>query len=327
MTSTEQITPKGSGVDVYDFSHYCEDDIEPTLNKKILYLIDSDVDYIVYVANDLFAQWSLTKNYGKTISAFATISNRVNQLETLSMTSLRKYQRKALARMLAGALARIIGDKDEEKAQEVLATAESYYFTRSSENARAWYLGGASFIAFLTFIIACYLWIQKSRAISFFGDNAFEVALGTLLGGIGALFFILRRTDDIQMDATAGPSIHYIESISRVLAGNIGALIVALAIKANFIIGFTQGSGYSLPLLLLLCTCAGTSERFVSGMIKRIETSGSMINEHVKQEKISRKEAKEILKSLKVSGSIGTVGSHKADIKTSIPDNAEIAGR
>jgi hypothetical protein len=273
MTPDEHKVPKGSGVDVDDFSSYCEDDIEPTLNKKILFLIDSEVDYIVYVADDLFAQWSMTENYGKTISAFATISNRVNQLETLSMTSLRKPQRKAIAGMLAEAMARVIGDKNETKAREVLGMAESYYYARSAENARAWYIGGASLIAIPTLFIAGILWFQKTHAISLVGNNAHEVALGTLLGGIGALFSILRRTEKIQMDPTAGPFIHYIESISRVLAGNIGAFIIALAIKANFIIGFTQGTGYSLPLLLAICTCAGASEMIVPGFIKRIETS------------------------------------------------------
>lgn len=273
MTSDEHKTPKGSGVVVDDFSSFCEGDLEPTLNKKILHLIDSTDDYIVYVADDLFAQWSMTENYGETIPAFATISNRVNQLETLSMTSLRKPQREALAGLLAEGMARIVGDKDETKAHEVLGMAESYYYARSAENARGWYVCGATFTAFFTLIIACILWLQKSYAVFHFGNNAFEVMLGSLVGGIGALLSVLRRTEKIQMDPTAGPFIHYIESVSRVLAGIIGAFIFALAIKANIIFGFTQATGYSLAYLLTICTCAGASEMLVSGFIKRIETS------------------------------------------------------
>ncbi|MFI4919953.1 MAG: hypothetical protein ACHP65_10405, partial [Legionellales bacterium] len=145
--------PKGSGVVIDNFSSFCEGDIEPTLNKRILFLIDCDTEYIIYVADDLFAQWSMTENYGKPIPAFATISNRVNQLETLSLTSLRKPQRKALAGLLAEGMARIVGDKNETKALEVLGMAESYYFARSAENARAWYVGGAALTASISIIV------------------------------------------------------------------------------------------------------------------------------------------------------------------------------
>ena len=273
MNSDDYKRPKGSGVTVDDFSSYCEGDIEPTLNKKIEFLIDCDVEYIVYVADDLFAQWSMTENYGRPIPAFATISNRVNQLETLSLTSLRKSQRKALAGLLAEAMARIIGDKNEEKALEVLGMAESYYYARSAENARAWYVGGATLTASISLIAALCLWLLKGLAASSLGNNAFEVLLGTMVGGIGALLSILTRNQKIEMDPTAGSFIHYVESVSRVLAGNIGAFIIAVGIKGNFILGFTQATNYSLATLITICTCAGASEMIVPGFIKRVESS------------------------------------------------------
>jgi hypothetical protein len=273
MNLDDNKIPKGSGVTVDDFSSYCEGDIEPTLNKKIEFLIDCDVDYIVYVADDLFAQWSMTEKYGRPISAFATISNRVNQLETLSLTSLRNYQRKALAGLLAEAMARIIGDKNEEKALEVLEMAESFYYARSAENARAWYVGGALITASISFIAVLFLWLLKGLAISTLGNNAFEVLLGTTVGGIGALLSILTRNQKIVMDPTAGPFIHYVESVARVLAGNIGAFIVAVGLKGNLILGFTQITNYSLATLITICTCSGASERIVPGFIKRVESS------------------------------------------------------
>jgi len=273
MTSDENKTPKGSGVIVDDFSSFCEGDIEPTLNKKIHRLIDAEDDYIVYIDDDFFVQWSTADKYGDTIPSFGAVANRLSQLETLSRTSLRKSQIEAFAGLLAEGMARIIGDKDETNAHRVLGMAESYLLARSAENARGWYVRGATLTALPTLSIACAVWLLKSYAVPFLGRNAFEVIIGTLLGGTGALFSLLSRAKKIEMDPTAGSSIHYIESVSRVFMGNIGALLTALAVKANIIFGFTQASDYSFALLLVFCMCAGASERLVSGLIKRIETS------------------------------------------------------
>ncbi|MDQ5985886.1 MAG: hypothetical protein CSYNP_01603 [Syntrophus sp. SKADARSKE-3] len=273
MNSDEPKISKGSGVEVDDFNSFCEGDKDPTLNKKICSLIDADSNYIVYVDDECFVQWSLTDKYGDMIPSFGAIANRLSQLETLSRTSLRKCQLDAFANLLAEGMARIIGDKDETKAHEVLGMAEAYLLARSAENARWWYIRGASLTALPSLLIACGLWFLKSYVMSFIGTTPFQVIIGALLGGIGALFFVLSRTEKIQMDPTAGSFIHYVESASRVLTGNIGAFLLALAIKANIILGFTKTSDYSFALLLVLCICAGSSERLVPGFIKRIETT------------------------------------------------------
>ncbi len=207
--------------------------------------------------------------------SFGAIANRLRLLETLSRTSLRKSQIKAFGELLAESMARVIGDKDETNSHRVLDMAESYLLARSVENARGWYVCGATLIALPTFLIACALWLLRLYVVPFFGSNAFEVILGALLGGTGALFSVLIRAEKIQMDPTAGPRIHYIESTSRVLVGNIGALLIALAIRANIILGFTKATDYSFALLLVICMCAGASERLVSGFIKHVETSVS----------------------------------------------------
>ena len=270
---TEHKSPKGSAVVVDNFSTFCEGDIEPTLKKKIDTLIACDDDYIVYLDDYFFVEWSVTKTFENTIPGFAAIANRLRELEAISRTSLRKTQIKVFAGLLAESMARIIGDRDEKSAQQALSMGESYLLARSAENARGWYVLGATLTAFPSLLIACTLWLLKSYVVAFLGINTFDVILGALLGGSGALFSVLSRTKTIAVDATAGPFIHYIESASRILIGNIGALIMALALKANILLGFTKATDYSFALLLVICTCAGASERLVSGFIKRIETS------------------------------------------------------
>ncbi len=52
----------GSGKRVSDFTPFCEGDTDPTLNKKIRALIDCDTDYIVYLDEDLYVEWSFNQD-------------------------------------------------------------------------------------------------------------------------------------------------------------------------------------------------------------------------------------------------------------------------
>ncbi len=168
-------------------------------------------------------------------------------------------------------MARIIGDEDAKTANKLLDKAEMYLKTRGTENARIWYLIGSSITAIIYLIILCIIGFYRSDITNSYNLDTFEIIFGTLIGGLGAVFFIFTRSNKIIMDPAAGAFIHYVESASRVFAGSLGALLIALAINANVILGIIKYSDYSFPLLLTLCFCAGASERFVSGIIKKIE--------------------------------------------------------
>jgi hypothetical protein len=53
--------------------------------------------------------------------------------------------------------------------------------------------------------------------------------------------------------------------------GVIAALLIALAVKADIVLGVTKTSEHSLAFLLVACFVAGCSERFVPSFISRIE--------------------------------------------------------
>jgi hypothetical protein len=268
-------TPKGSGQIVEDFSTFCEGDVDPSLNKKIRELIDSQDDYLIYLDDDLQAEWTWTDSYneGKDPPGFAEIANRIAHLETLSGTQFKgEDQRKLFERLLAEGMARGVGDKDEKKAQETLDKAEAYLRARGSENARIWYLTGAAIIASISIMIAGILWIAKGYAVARVGNGFFEVFLGMCIGGPGAFLSILFRFEKITIAPAAGSRVHHYEGGARTLAGNLGGLLVALAIKGNLALGILKGSNYQLAAVLALCLVAGTSERFVRGFIKKMET-------------------------------------------------------
>ena len=84
---------------------------------------------------------------------------------------------------------------------------------------------------------------------------------------------ILFRFEKITIEPAAGSRVHHYEGAARTLAGNLGGLLAALAIKGNLALGILKGSNYQLAVVLALCLVAGTSERFVRGFIKKMETS------------------------------------------------------
>jgi hypothetical protein len=124
---------QGSGRRVLDFSTYCEGDIDPTLNKRIRVLIDSDKSYIVYLDEDLAVEYSWTKAYGKAPRGFAGISTEVSRLELLSGHILDRPWAEGFRRLVGEGMARIIGDRSVRRAQAALKSAESYLQARVVE--------------------------------------------------------------------------------------------------------------------------------------------------------------------------------------------------
>ena len=259
-----------SGRVVEDFSPFCEGDLDPTLNKRINMLIDSEVEYIVYLDDEYFVQWSMSEEC-KQAAEFGEIANRVGHLETASMMLLRPDQIKPFRRMLGEAMARIIGDADAKQARAVLKIAEEFLHARGAERARQWYFAAASSVSSACVLLFASLWIARAWVSAWIGNNAFDVVTGMLAGGIGAILAISTSTKPLKSDASAGPWIHRMEGVVRVGTGVTGALLVALAIKANVVLGFTKSFDDPLAALYVFCFAAGWSERFVKSMVNRVE--------------------------------------------------------
>ena len=141
-----------------------------------------------------------------------------------------------------------------------------------AEMARIWYLSAAGFCALLAMISMAVVWLDRERISFAFSPMVVDVLLGAAFGAIGSFMSLLTRSAEIKVAAGAGRTIHYVESISRITAGLVGALLVALAIKANLLLGAMATAG-GLPLLLLVCIVAGASERLVPSLIARVESS------------------------------------------------------
>jgi hypothetical protein len=259
--------PEGSGKPVDDFISYCEGDIEPTLNKKIHTLIDCDTDYIVYLDDEFFVEYSWTEAYGGTPEGFGDIASKVAHLEGLSTLYLSPEQLPSFRRILGEAMARIVGDKDSEKAKATLEIAISFLTERSSERARIWYLQASSAVAGTFLLLAAILWLFRNAFIVYFSQDTLEVSVGTLAGALGSFMSIWMRPEKVRMDAGAGKSVHLWEGAAKIAMGVACAFGVALAFKAEIIVPFAKASPRPFALLLVLCIAAGFTERLFMNLI------------------------------------------------------------
>ena len=273
MAELSETQSRGSGRTVDDFSPFCEGDIEPRLHKRIAVLIDSTTDYIVYLDEDLYVEWAYSRLPAQSPQGFDSVANQIGDLETLSITQLTKTQREPFARLLGEAMARVIGGGTEEEAMAVLEKARAYLNARGIENARVWYLKGAGQIATLSLAVAVGLLAIRNHANNPQLLDAMSILAGAMMGGIGAFLSISARTESIRLDPVAGERIHRTEGIVRVTVGLLGAFFLALAIKANLVLGLSQTWPRPLLALLIFCLIAGASERLVPGLIKNMENS------------------------------------------------------
>jgi len=264
---------RGSAGIVTDFSPFCEGDVEPTLNKKIRVLVDCSNDYIVYIDEDLYVEWSFTHEHEQFPAGFDDIANKIGHLETLSSTQLTPAQREPLARLLAEAMARVLGDRDEKKAEAVLNKAEAYLSARGTENARTWYLQGVGVLTVVALVAAGILLWVRNYVSNPARLNLVEILIGALLGSLGALISIASRTESIHLDPVAGPKIHRFEGVVRVIVGIAGASFVAIAIKANLLLGVFYSATHPFMVLIAACIVAGASERLAPGLIKNMGKS------------------------------------------------------
>jgi hypothetical protein len=253
-----------------------EGDFDPGLKKRVRVLIQRRPDYIVYLDDDFCVQWKLpTRNVASVSPHAHDILNDVGLIETLSeplqgtphLGPARRLLGEAVARLLSG------GTDCETAARRLLRDAQVYLQDRMAEMARIWFLSAAGVFAGLSLIVMLVLWLNRVFLTQVFNALIVDAAFGAGLGALGAFMSLLTRSSQIRVAAGAGRRIHYVEALSRVTAGAVGAVIVALAVKANLLLGLVNDARGDSTLLYFLCLVSGASERLVPGLIARVEAA------------------------------------------------------
>jgi hypothetical protein len=273
-----KIDQPGSGATVLDFSHLCEGDMEPSTQKRIDTLIDSDVAYIVYLDDEGWLWWSLIPNFLATWpsdspSDYAEIANAIADLESRSIQPLSADQRFLFGRLVGEAMARLLGDHDKAAALASIEQGRRYLEKKGVENANRWYLEvslAAGGLALAGLFVA---WLMRDRAVRLMGLSAFHSALGFAFGLLGSVIFVSARLNKITMNAELGPRVHRMESAARLVVGGFGGLLAALLVQSGQLRVLSDVVSGSIAGLLLVCFASGYSERIMPSIIKRAEKS------------------------------------------------------
>ena len=268
LTESSTETP-GSAQTPYpfNFSTLREGDKDPTLNKVVEWLIDCDDDYIVYLDEDYYVEWTMNDNslLGPDTGPYL---NMVGWLEAVDTSYLRLQQIKSYRRMIAEGVARLF-QKDLQTAQNAFTLAEKWITARNTEVARRWYLMGAGSAALVSAsaVLVLGFWFWGGALETPFGKSVYDILMGTSMGGLGAWLSVIQRSRNAELDVAAGPMLHHLEGAFRIMVGKLGALLVALAIRAGLIVQVKQ-----LSAIMVMCMVAGASERLVPSFIEQVES-------------------------------------------------------
>lgn len=275
----------GTAVPVEDYDVFCEGDFEPYLGKHIRYLTYKSRRFIVFLDSRLSVEWACAGHFELT-PEIGRVLNRVAELTALPIDHLAFQVRFAFRALVAEAIARVLRDQpgvsgatadkdrakaDAEASQDALDKALNFYTARSTEQARWWYLSASVVTSLVTLLTVLCLWMLRTWVEALIGTPAFEVICGAGAGAAGALLSVLVGSRQHTPNSATQQRIHWFEGAARILAGSMGAVLVALAIKGNLVLGEVQ-SANAKELFFFLCMVAGWSERLVPSLIERFES-------------------------------------------------------
>lgn len=252
------------------------------------HLVLSTKDFIVFVDSKLDVDWATSANYdeigAKDLTAHNEILNKAAFLESLPSEKSCKKVKLHFKRMLGEGIVRSI-KHDYVSAQRMLETAESFIQARNSELARAWYLIGSGLFTTSILVFGIFIWINRSDLINFIGQNLFILFIAATAGSVGAMLSVIMRMGSTSLDSAAGRNLHFLESISKIVAGMISAVLVALAVNAEILLPVFNKIDNKTTAIVLAALVAGASERLAPSIIQTIEEK-AVLKKKKEKEKI-----------------------------------------
>lgn len=169
-------------------------------------------------------------------------------------------------------------ENDFAMARRMLISAEAFVNARGQELSRRWYLSASLACALPCAAFALVLWGVKDSMVATHGETVFWLLLSAMAGAVGALFSVILRTGRLHLDWASGRCMHNLEAFSRVLAGSISGVLVALGLKAELIVHVVLQPGKENHVIVLLAMASGVSERYVVSLIQKFEKEQKSIN-------------------------------------------------
>lgn len=245
-------------------------------DMKIAYLVMESDDFIVCIDPAMDVDWMTAASYPgfKDEAAFHDVLNRMALLESLPNHDLKDKIRLSYKRMLGEAIARSLSH-DYVNAVKILDNARRFFDARQGELARSWYLTTSGIMTIGIGLIGLLIWYTRTPIRTSIGWLAFWLVMSAVAGAAGAFLSIVMRMGKATLDSAAGKTLHQLECASRILAGMIFAVIVALAVYSEMILPVFRKSQHPHAFILLIALVAGASERFAPSIIETLEKNSN----------------------------------------------------
>jgi hypothetical protein len=248
-------------------------------NHKIKVLIIATEDYVVHVNTEGNVEWGTTPEYDAAIlenkaydsSKLNAILLEAARLEVIPCEGLTEKGKIEFKRLLGEAHAFAFA-LDYKSAGKMIVAAEQYITARCEETSRVWYLTASSYATIPFLILGSLVWIFRGRYAEFVGAEVLWLTIATSAGAVGALFSVIARTGHLKLDCSAGWNLHQWEASSRIVAGAISGLLVALAVRSEVILGPLAGGGRLHLIMILAALAAGAGERLATSIISKFDT-------------------------------------------------------
>ncbi|MCA8277343.1 hypothetical protein LGN17_33175 [Burkholderia sp. AU30280] len=235
-------------------------------------------DYCVCLKKDLRIDWQTSEEFDKEEESGEpeVRKKRSALLAEITVEELKPadgFSESVLIRQrtLLGEATVLCLEGDFDGAEKTIASARAVFQSRSDEMSRQWYLQ-ASAVALLPFIVVCAVfWLKRHCIEELLGSTAYWLLFAACGGALGALFSVIIRSGDMHFELGASKSLHHLEGASRIVAGAISGLVVAMAVRSDLVFGaFARGEHMSL-VSMLAAIAGGTGERLAKSIISRFD--------------------------------------------------------
>lgn len=241
----------------------------------IKYLILASNEYIVFIDHENDLDWKTSDAFDAiqlpqdSKKSLNHVKNQVASLESIPCNELEENIVINFKRQIGESLVRAF-EQDYDNAKHMLTLAKEYITNRNVEQSRFMYLVGSGSFTLLILVLSGLFWLCRTSIIESIGMTVFYLVAAFLAGSVGAFLSIILRIGKTNMDYNARRKVHYLEAVSRVFAGMISGLLIALCIKSGIIVpAFTKIQSTHIAMVLggLI---AGSSERLAPSIITKL---------------------------------------------------------
>jgi hypothetical protein len=243
---------------------------------EVKYLILKNKDYIVFIDAENDLDWATSDEYDqdpetiKTTQDFNRVKNLIDKVETIPCNDLEDRIVINFKRQVGEALVRAL-DGDFDNAEDMAERAEEYIKNRNVQKSRYWYLLSSGETVAVFIFLAIVFWLLRTQLIGLVGEIAFFLTESFLVGSLGAYLSIIFRMGKTTLDYNASRKLHFQEGFSRVFAGMISGLFVALCIKCGILFPVFNKVESTHLAMMLGALIAGSSERLAASIIHKVD--------------------------------------------------------